>query len=77
MLRDGKVVICPNCPRKTLVESVKSKSWCLQETQDNVAKICAKIRSYDCTLPRCPKYPEAEILDPWLIFNWGENKRTK
>lgn len=67
MLRNGEVVICPGCPRKSLAIVVHSKSWSNQATHDNVAKLCAKIRIYqDTKLPRCPKYSDVETLDMWL-----------
>jgi hypothetical protein len=67
MLRNGEVVICSGCPRKSLANVVHSKSWNKQANYDNVAKLCAKMRVYkDTTLPRCPKYSDIETLDMWL-----------
>ena len=65
--------ICPDCPRKSLLPLVRSESWSNAPTEDSTVKLCAKLRAYETTLPRCPHYPKGETMDNFM----GKEKKKE
>ena len=66
--------LCPNCPRKLLLDKVRRKSWTNEPTIEMVVMLCAKLRAYKETdLPRCPEFPESETMSNYV----GHQRRQK
>jgi len=63
--------LCPDCPRKSYVNMVRSQSYTTTPTTDPNVKLCAKLRALDLPgVPQCPYFSKNEKITNFI----GEKK---